>query len=637
MKLDHIPLGKLSVAAVNMRDGRKAPDIADILPSVRARGVLVPLIVRPMAEAPEAPEAFEIVAGRRRYHAAKRIAEENGAETSLPCAIVAAGDDAAALEASLLENFARENPHETELWASFTKLVRQGRTPEELAATFGFSERQVAQILALGNLMPRIRDLYRAEKIDVATVRFLTMATKAQQREWLAILADPDRHAPTGHQLRQWLFGGQSISTEHALFDLDGYGGTIVADLFGSQGYFADASQFWEAQRAAVEEKRQAYLADGWAEVAVLEPGQHFSSYEYQRTPKRKGGRVYIALSPRGEVVFHEGYLTDKEARRRAKGEEGQASERPARAEVTAALGNYIDLHRHAAVRAALIDRPGVALRMILAHMISGSHLFRVAPDPEHPANDAIGASVAASPAARLFALRRRAARVMAGLDDGDGPVAGAGEDGTSAVFVRLLALDDASLLAILAVVMAESLVSGSAMVEAAGQHLGLGAAAPFTPDDCFLDLLKDREVLTAMVAEVAGEAVAQANASEKIAVQRGIVRDCLRGGNGRAKVEGWVPRWLAFPPAAYTERGGVNAVRNWQRVAGLFAPQADTDAQGVPFEGAGNPAVEGGETELPVAAPEAEGVESSPEVAPDEASATPQAEREEAPDRLAA
>lgn len=476
-----------------------------------------------------------------------------------------------------------------------------GSTADELAATFGFSERQVAQILALGNLMSRIRDLYRAEKIDVASVRFLTMATKAQQREWLAILADPDRHAPTGHQLKQWLFGGQSISTEHALFDLARYGGTIVADLFGKHGYFADSGQFWEAQRAAVEEKRQAYLADGWAEVVVLEPGCHFNGYEHQRTPKRKGGRVYVALTPCGEVVFHEGYLTDKEARKRTKGEEADAGTRPARPEMTSTLGNYVDLHRHAAVRAVLIDRPAVALRLLLAHAISGSHLFRVTADPGYAATDAIRASVTASAASEIFALRVQAARAVLGFE-GEGPVAGAGESATSAIFVRLLGLDDAEVLAILAVVMAESVACGSAVVEAVGHHLGIDMAGLYVPDDALLGLLKDREVLTAMVAEVAGQEVAKANSGEKIAAQRGLLRDCLTGANGRAKLENWVPRWMAFPPAHYTARGGVASVRNWERIAELFAPES------VP-----EPGGEGGDETAPVPEP----------AAPDTASAT--------------
>ncbi|OWK18940.1 hypothetical protein AJ88_46590 [Mesorhizobium amorphae CCBAU 01583] len=101
-----------------MRHGKRAPDISDILPSVRARGVLVPLLVRPNGE----PESFEIVAGRRRYFAAKSIADERGEEDPLPCAIMEDGDDADALEASLIENIARLDPDEVSQWETFSRL-----------------------------------------------------------------------------------------------------------------------------------------------------------------------------------------------------------------------------------------------------------------------------------------------------------------------------------------------------------------------------------------------------------------------------------------------------------------------------------------------------------------------------------
>lgn len=51
MELKHIELARLSVSGLNMRGTRKACDIANILPSVRARGVLVPLIVRELVGA----------------------------------------------------------------------------------------------------------------------------------------------------------------------------------------------------------------------------------------------------------------------------------------------------------------------------------------------------------------------------------------------------------------------------------------------------------------------------------------------------------------------------------------------------------------------------------------------------------
>jgi ParB family chromosome partitioning protein len=80
--------------------------------------------------------------------------------------------------------------------------LKEGRKAEEIALVFGLTGRQVAQVLALGNLLPKIRDLYRREEIDAASIRFLTMATKAQQKEWLALFADPNGYAPRGINLK---------------------------------------------------------------------------------------------------------------------------------------------------------------------------------------------------------------------------------------------------------------------------------------------------------------------------------------------------------------------------------------------------------------------------------------------------
>jgi hypothetical protein len=123
----------------------------------------------------------------------------------------------------------------------FTRLVKEGRTPDEISMTFGMPELTVKRILALGNLLPRIRQLYRAEEIDATSVRHLTLATKAQQKTWLALYDDPQSSIPKGHQLKAWLFGGASISTSVALFDLETYHGRIVKDLFEKDGYFGDA------------------------------------------------------------------------------------------------------------------------------------------------------------------------------------------------------------------------------------------------------------------------------------------------------------------------------------------------------------------------------------------------------------
>ncbi len=66
--------------------------------------------------------------------------------------------------------------------------------------------------------------------------------------------------------------------------------------------------------------------------------------------------------------------------------------------------------------------------------------------------------------------------------------------------------------------------------------------------DDTFFDLIRDRATVNALLTEVAGEAVAKANVAEKAKTQKQIIRDYLMGANGRTKVEGWLPGWMAFP-----------------------------------------------------------------------------------------
>ncbi|KQN10120.1 chromosome partitioning protein ParB [Sphingobium sp. Leaf26] len=575
MELKHIDIACLSISPANMRGVKKAPDLANILPSVRARGVLVPLIVRKNGS----PDSYEIVAGKRRYHAALAVAEESGNIDPLPCAVMEAGDDAAALEASLIENIARLDPDEMTRHETFTRLVREGRSVEDISLTFGLTTLQVKRTLALGNLMPRIRNLYRSDRIDAVTVRHLTLATKAQQQDWLALLDSEDDHAPMGQNLKSWLMGGAAISTKVALFDLATYSGEIVSDLFGDDSYFACPSDFWTAQMAAVEERAAAYREAGWPQVVIMERGKYFHTWEHERCLKKKGGRVYVAISHRGEVSFHEGYLTTKEARKREKGDAGT---KPVRPEVSAPIKNYVDLHRHAAVRASVLSKPAMALRLMVAHAIVGSPLWRVDVEKQRANNEAIAESVEACASEAIFDGKRREVLTLLGFDPEAPTITGgyAGEDGLPGLFVHLLDLSDEAVLSVLSVVMGETLTAGSAMIELLGALLNVDLPAVWQADDALLDSIRDREVIGRIVAEVAGDAVATANAGESVKVQRQIVRDCLAGTDGRRKVDGWVPRWMAFAPSTYTDRGGVGSVERWNEIAPLFDTAKPADEE---------------------------------------------------------
>ena len=576
MELKHIDIANLSVSSANMRGIAKKPDLTNILPSVRARGILVPLIVRPGAE----DGSYEIVAGKRRYHAALAVAEDQDGIDPLPCAVMEAGDDAAALEASLIENIARLDPDEVNRCEAFTRLVREGRSVEAVGLTFGLTSLQVKRTLAIGNLLPRIRNLYRAEKIDVVTMRHLTLASKAQQREWLALVDCPEKHAPTGAQLKAWLFGGSAIAAKAALFDLADYKGEIISDLFGEDRYFASADDFWTAQMAAVEGRADAYREAGWSEIVVMERGAYFNSWEHDRCPKKQGGKVFVSVSHRGEVAFHEGYITMKEARQRAKGEPGADTPKPLRPEVSAALGNYIDLHRHAAVRASILSEPGVALRLMVAHAIVGSPLWRVDVERQRAASDAIAESVEVSASEAAFDAKRREVLTTLGFDPDTPTVVGGydGDHGVAGLFIRLAALSDGDVMSILPIVMGETLAVGTTEVDMLGQLLSTDMRACWQDDAVLPELIRDKQLLTAIVGEVVGADVAEANAAATAKVQRAILVDCLTGSNGREKVADWLPKWFAFPPSGYTERGGIGCVERSEQIAPLFVPAEAED-----------------------------------------------------------
>ncbi|WP_321164063.1 ParB/RepB/Spo0J family partition protein [Sphingopyxis fribergensis] len=473
MKLDFIDLGKLSISKANMRYAKKAPDVSDILPTVRARGVLVPLIVRPNC----AEGAYEIVAGARRFTAACVVAGEKGEAEPLPCAILEEGDDAAALEASLIENVARRDADEVTQWETYTRLVKEGRSVADLADTFGMPEPMVKRILALGNLLPRIRSLYAKEKISSGTVRHLTMASKGQQRAWLALFDDPQTYCPQGNQLKGWLFGGGAIKVEHALFDVETSGLAIIADLFGDERYFSDSDAFWTAQLAAIEERRARFLDEGWSDIVVLPKGEYFRSWEFRQASKRKGGRIYIEVRDTGEIDIHEGYVTAKEAAQLDKGEKIEATPKTARPELTARMQTYVDLHRHAAVRAALTGHPAVALRLMVAHAVAGSPLWNVKIEPQSAKDDDVRESIEVSRAETVFDEKRRAVLALLGFDAEEPSVTGGNPMPLAALFQRLLDLPDRAVMDVIATVIGETLFAGSAAVEAVGLHIGLDMA----------------------------------------------------------------------------------------------------------------------------------------------------------------
>lgn len=194
-----IPLAAIETNAQQPRSD--LGDLAELTKSIRARGVLEPLLVRPIG-----PSRYQLIAGERRFHAATAAGL-----SEVPCIEIAASDQEA-LELALVENLQRKDLSPFEEAEGFATLVEShGYTHEHVAAAVGKSRSSVTESLRLLAIPPGIRDLCRHADITAKTVllviarassisemeRLVTeIAEQNVDRETLRALANTPRHGP---------------------------------------------------------------------------------------------------------------------------------------------------------------------------------------------------------------------------------------------------------------------------------------------------------------------------------------------------------------------------------------------------------------------------------------------------------
>jgi ParB family chromosome partitioning protein len=147
-------------------------EINDLTASIREKGILQPLLVRP---APGQPGKYQIVAGERRWRAAQKAGLH-----SVPV-IVRDLNDLEVLEIGIIENVQRAdlNPIE-EARAYKVLLERFGRTQDALAQVVGKSRSHIANILRLLALPETVQDFVLQGKLSAGHARALVTAQDAE-------------------------------------------------------------------------------------------------------------------------------------------------------------------------------------------------------------------------------------------------------------------------------------------------------------------------------------------------------------------------------------------------------------------------------------------------------------------------
>jgi ParB family chromosome partitioning protein len=180
--LTEIPVSGI---ATNPHQPRRAFDeeaLAALTASVRELGVLQPVLVRPLGD-----DRFELVAGERRWRAAKRAGLP-----SVP-AIVREVDDTTSLEHALVENIHRQDLNALEEAAAYQQLIEDFHlTHDQVAARVGKSRAAVSNTLRLFQLPPAIQKMVADGELSAGHARALLGTPDRAYQEQLARRAVAD-------------------------------------------------------------------------------------------------------------------------------------------------------------------------------------------------------------------------------------------------------------------------------------------------------------------------------------------------------------------------------------------------------------------------------------------------------------
>ncbi len=145
----------------------------ELASSIKAQGIMQPILVRPVPGG-----KFEIIAGERRWRAAKLAGL-----ASVPVLVREVADNAA-LAMALIENIQREDLNPLEQAVGIQRLVAEfGATHDQAADMVGRSRSAVTNLLRLLGLAVPVRDLMQQGKLDMGHGRALLVLSGMQQLE----------------------------------------------------------------------------------------------------------------------------------------------------------------------------------------------------------------------------------------------------------------------------------------------------------------------------------------------------------------------------------------------------------------------------------------------------------------------
>ena len=185
-QLTHIPVDLLQRGAYQPRQDMREESLAELADSIRAQGVVQPIVVRPLAPPPAgASQRYEIIAGERRWRAAQM------AGLAAVPAVIRRVPDEAAVAMSLIENIQRENLNPLEEARALDRLIREFElTHQQAAEAVGRSRAAVSNLLRLLELPDEVKSFVERRELEMGHARaLLGLTARRQQVEVGALVA----------------------------------------------------------------------------------------------------------------------------------------------------------------------------------------------------------------------------------------------------------------------------------------------------------------------------------------------------------------------------------------------------------------------------------------------------------------
>ncbi len=170
-----LPLAQLVPGMYQPRTRMDEGALYELAESIKAQGVMQPILVRPLAEGEHAGK-YEIIAGERRFRASRLAGLEQ-----VPVLVRNVPNEAAAAMA-LIENIQREDLNPLEEAQGLQRLVREfGLTHEQAAQAVGRSRSAASNLLRLLNLAEPVQTMLMAGDLDMGHARALLTLDRAAQ------------------------------------------------------------------------------------------------------------------------------------------------------------------------------------------------------------------------------------------------------------------------------------------------------------------------------------------------------------------------------------------------------------------------------------------------------------------------